>query len=109
MSYYTEVDTKPSYVGGLQEMSKIVSRNIKYPKGCPRVVNPKIVVECIISAEGKVVAKRILENFSGDTACSAWGDALEVVDHLTNWIPAQCQGKSVASIFVFPIQCESKE
>ena len=49
-------------------MSKIVSRNIKYPEGCPRVVNPKIVVECIISAEGKVVAKRILENFSGDTA-----------------------------------------
>jgi hypothetical protein len=108
ISYYSKVDKDPTYTDGLSEMSKIIGRNLKYPsKECTRYVDPPVIlVGCIISAEGKLVGKKIIKGFPDDKECNANKNALDVVDHLTHWTPGQCEGKNVSALFIFPIRHE---
>jgi len=110
MSYYSKADIDPIYVGGLKEMSKVLLKNHKYPtQDCSKIMDSKIVVGCIISADGKLIGKMLIKGLPENKGCDANKNALETVSHLTDWIPGRCDGRNVTALFIVPIQYEWKE
>jgi hypothetical protein len=90
----------PRVQGGMEEVSKEISKRIKYPHIDRYPMDTKVIVAFIITEDGRVTGKRVIKDFSG------FGEQLlDILDDF-KWDPGTCNGKSVSTLQVFPMIIE---
>lgn len=93
------------YKGGMQALLKFMNDNIKYPKDVQLEKTERVIVRFEICPDGSVRNARIMKG-SSSPECDA--EALRIVNLSSgNWIPAENDGKPVASKFTIPISFKS--
>ena len=123
-------DHTPEYPGGVQELIKFLSNNIKYPVEAEHYgVEGRVLVNFYVETDGTVserkVVKAELKNRLSDKKFSKYSDidkyamreqgegelkdeALRVVGKMPNWKPAMRRGKLVRVKYTLPITFKVK-
>ena len=92
-------ETMPEYIGGNGEMIKFIAKNINYSecakasKECAKglVGYHKIYVNFIVTSIGTIKDAKVLKGIKDCPEADT--EALRVVNLMTNWKPASCNGK----------------
>lgn len=95
-------DQQAEFQGGMRELSKFLTKNLKYPEKAAKAGVPgKIYVEFIVERDG------ILSNFNVTKSIGMGLDeeVIRVLKLSPKWIPAKQKDKNVRSIFRLPIPC----
>lgn len=96
--YYCAVpEVEPSYRGGPDSLKADIERYLKYPCAEELGISGKVVLELIISSNGKVLQKLVLRGLKASSGCNFDKAALAVVEHLDKWIPAKCHSRFVTA------------
>lgn len=98
---YLHPDEYAQFPGGMSELVKYLSENIRFPS-CGTGVNGKCYVELIIQANGTISDVIITRKVPDCPDCDK--EAKRVVKNMPDWIPAKKNGVAVASKFVLPIR-----
>ncbi|MEI7980830.1 MAG: M56 family metallopeptidase [Bacteroidota bacterium] len=94
-------DVMPKYPGGDDARMKFMLENIKYPEKAKRdTIQGKVFIQFVVEPDGTLTNFKIMRGIGG--GCDE--EALRVVKLMPKWIPAQKNGKSVKTEFVFPIK-----
>lgn len=96
-----EPDVAAEYPGGMEEMSKFIGANLKYPESAYKAkLSGLVVVGFTIDTDGTVKDASVKKGFHAD--CDA--EALRVVKSMPKWKPASKGGKTVATEMNLPIK-----
>lgn len=83
-----------SYPGGENAMYKFIAMNVMYPPSAmENGVEGNVVVEFTVAVDGTISKTKIVKMIDPDLEAAA----IEVVKKMPKWIPAQLDGKPVAS------------
>ena len=97
---YSVVDQAAEYVGGSSELSRFLSRNIKYPNEASRAnVSGKILVGFVVNKNGSI-SDVAIQNKLGYGLDE---EAVRVVKAMPNWQAGKKGGKNINSKFTLPI------
>ena len=97
---YETVEEKPEYPGGMGELSKFLSKNLRYPVICQENnIQGKVIVQFIVNKEGSI------EEVSVATGVDANLDteALRVVKMMPKWKPGKQEGREVNVKCTIPV------
>lgn len=97
-------DTKPSFPGGLSELNKFVSANIKFPetyKTDSLFKSCKVYVKFVVNENGDVSNPEIIRGCFKFDECDK--EALRVVGIMPKWSPAIKDGKPIKHIYSLPV------
>ena len=123
-------DCAPSYPGGVPELMKFLSYNIKYPVEAEHYgVEGRVMVSFYVELDGRVsdvkVARTELKNRLADKKFKKYSDneknamrekgekqlkdeAMRVVGKMTNWVPGKRRGKPVRVKYTLPVSFRLK-
>ena len=94
------VEEQPMFPGGMQEMTKFLQQNIKYPKEAQEQGKQgRVIVQFVVNKDGSIVNDSIVR--SVDPLLDA--EALRVVRSMPNWTPGKQKGKPVRVRFTLPV------
>ena len=97
---YWEVNEKPEFPGGEQELIKFISKNFKYPDiALESVIAGRVFVSFIIDKNGKVKDVNIIRKLDPEID----KEAIRVVGNLPDWKPASINGEIVKVKYIIPI------
>ena len=97
---YEAVEEKPEYPGGMGELSKLLSSNLKYPlKSQENGVQGEVLVQFVIDKEGNV--KEVTVSKGVDPYLDA--EALRVIKMMPKWKPGKHEGKEVNVKCTIPV------
>lgn len=99
---YVLVDKMPTFQGGLDSLKSKINKYLKWPERCS--VEGAVYVSFTIETNGQITNKRIKNGISSQKFCDANGEALKVMDYLTEWTVGECDGKKVAVEMAIPIR-----
>jgi TonB family protein len=89
---YNVLDKAPEFLGGLDSRYSFIGKNLKYPESAIRdEIEGKVIVLFIIDITGKVTSPEIIQGIREDLDKSA----LELVNKIPNWRPAEINGEKV--------------
>ncbi|MFC6996883.1 energy transducer TonB [Rufibacter roseus] len=97
---YTQVDSMPSFPGGLSEMFKFISKNIRYPSNTRGCYEGFVVTSFVVEPDGKLTNAKILKSLFEPANL----EVLRVLSLMPLWIPGKCQGKAVPTMYVIPVR-----
>ncbi|HMQ49064.1 MAG TPA: TonB family protein [Saprospiraceae bacterium] len=95
------VDAQEANNCSKQKLMEHIIKYLKYPEAAKKAgIEGKVLVELIISAAGKVTDIKVVQGlgYGCDEA------AVAVLEQMPDWIPAQKDGKAVASKMTLPFQ-----
>ncbi|MFD1002167.1 energy transducer TonB [Ohtaekwangia kribbensis] len=92
----------PEYKGGLGELAKFISKNIKYPEQSE--FQGSVFTVFVVDTLGHVRNGCILKRFKKDTLTPIELEALRLIKLLPDWTPGKHQGEKVPVRFVLPIK-----
>jgi hypothetical protein len=92
----------PTYNGGYQNLSRTIKLHLKYP-GRRCCFSGDVYVSFVVEEDGRISNKKIMKGISNSEDCNADCEALRVLDYLTEWKPAEHEGKKVAIKMILPI------
>jgi periplasmic protein TonB len=95
-------DKMPTFRDGLDSLKSKINKHIKWPGQC--CVEGTVYVSFILEPNGQMTNKRIKRGISNQEHCNADGQALRVLDYLTEWTVGECDGKKVAVEVTVPIK-----
>lgn len=92
-------EVMPEFEGGIGEMMKFISSNLKYPiqEGCG--IQGRVTVRFVVTRTGKIEQVKILR--SVDPSCDK--EAIRVIKSMPEWIPGKQDGKEVNVYYTLPI------
>jgi len=99
---YIMADKMPSFQGGLDSLKSKINKHLKWPGQC--CIEGTVYVSFIVETDGKITNKRIKRGISSQEHCNADGQALKVVDYLTEWTVGECSGEKVPVEVTVPIK-----
>jgi hypothetical protein len=99
---YWVADKMPTVQGGLQTLSREISKRIKYQQVDKYPIETKVIVAFIVTEGGQLIGKRVVKNIVGTNL----GDQLLGILDDFKWEPGECKGKAVSTLFVFPMIVE---
>lgn len=90
----------PMFPGGLGELLKYITSNIKYPAEARRKgLHGRVFVAFVIETDGSITNARILQG-----VCESIDqEALRLVNSMPNWIPGLYRGQTVRVEYVLPL------
>jgi TonB family protein len=98
---YLLIEKVPEYQGGLENMYRTISSNMKYPVTARRLgTEGTVFIGFVVDEQGKSMAHEVLKGISRD--CDK--EALRVSKLLNSWNPGVHRGKPVKVKFVLPIK-----
>lgn len=100
--YKSEVD--PSYNGGMDELSKYLRKNLKYPEGVTD--EGTVFVDFIIDAKGRVRDVLATDAVGENVDFRFKEEAVRVVSAMPGWNAGRQNGKAVDVAFSVPITFE---
>ena len=97
---YEEVEEKPEYPGGMGELSKLLSSNLKYPLiPFENGIQGEVLVQFIVNKEGNVEEVAVFKGV--DPYLDA--EALRVIKMMPKWKPGKHEGKEVNVKCTIPV------
>ena len=97
---YEAVEEKPEYPGGMGELSKLLSSNLKYPlKSQENGVQGEVLVQFVVDKEGNVEEVTVFKGV--DPHLDA--EALRVIKMMPKWKPGEHEGKEVNVKCTIPV------
>ena len=97
---YEAVEEKPEYPGGMGELSKLLSSNLKYPlKSQENGVQGEVLVQFVVDKEGNVEEVTVFKGV--DPHLDA--EALRVIKMMPKWKPGKHEGKEVNVKCTIPV------
>lgn len=97
---YTMVEQMPQYPGGVQELMKYISKNLRYPAiAQENGIQGRVILRFVVSASGKVEDVQVLRSL--DPNCDK--EAVRVVQSMPQWIPGKQNGRNVPVYYTLPV------
>lgn len=97
------VDNKPAFQGGVNELNKFIAANYKMPDVAS--YNGKVIITFVIETDG-VLTDFIVTN---DIGYGTGNEAIRVFRKSPKWAPGILDGKPVRVLVSFPITLKSDE
>ena len=95
------VENMPEFPGGMAELMKFISKNIKYPEQAMRdSIQGRVIVQFTIKKTGEVSNPTIMRSVSPELDA----EAIRVVNAMPTWKPGTQRGQAVNVKFTLPIQ-----
>ena len=90
----------PEYPGGMGELMKFLSRNIKYPKEAQdKGIQGRVVLQFVVNKDGSICDSKVVK--AVDPQLDA--EALRVINAMPNWTPGKQKGEPVRTRFTLPV------
>ena len=90
----------PEYPGGMKELMKYLSMNIRYPKEAQdKGIQGRVVVQFVVNKDGSICDAKVVKPV--DPQLDA--EALRVVNAMPNWTPGKDKGEPVRTRFTLPV------
>lgn len=97
---YEVVEKMPAFPGGMAELMKYLSSNIKYPVEAHKAgIQGRVVVSFVVNKDGTVKDAKIVR--SVDKSIDA--EALRVISAMPKWQPGYQDGKAVSVRYTVPV------
>lgn len=97
---YDVVEKMPEFPGGIAELMKYLSSNIKYPVEAHKAgIQGRVVVSFVVNKDGTVKDAKIVRNV--DKSIDA--EALRVISAMPKWQPGYQDGKAVSVRYTVPV------
>lgn len=97
---YEVVEKMPEFPGGIAELMKYLSSNIKYPVEAHKAgIQGRVVVSFVVNKDGTVKDAKIVR--SVDKSIDA--EALRVISAMPKWLPGYQDGKAVKVRYTVPV------
>ena len=98
---FTVVEVMPEYPGGVNEMMKFLSENIKYPMSAKENgISGKVLVTFVVEKNGLITNIKILRGIGG--GCDE--EAIRVLKLMPKWKPGTQRGQAVRVQYNVPIK-----
>lgn len=95
------VEQMPAYEGGLQAMSKFISKNVKYPASARRMgIEGSVFVSFVVNSMGQIIDVKAIRGISAD--CDK--EAERVIAMMPGWKAGVQNGIPVSVRMVLPIK-----
>lgn len=97
---FNKVDQTPSFPGGIQEFSKFLQENLKYPSEAKKAgIEGRVFVGFIVEKDGSLSNVEVKRGIGA--GCDE--EAIRVMKLSPNWIPGKQNGKEVRVSYIIPI------
>ncbi|HEV7349339.1 TonB family protein [Telluribacter sp.] len=97
---FTVVEQQPEFPGGIAEMYKFLSKNIKYPSAASRAnVTGKVFLTFVVNTDGSIQDVAVLKGLGFGTD----EEAMRVVKTMPKWKPGKQSGRPVRVKYNLPI------
>ena len=97
---YTIVDEDPSFPGGMAEMMRFLSNNIKYPViAQENGIHGRVTCSFIVETNGEITNIQILKSVDP----SLDKESIRVISTMPRWNPGKNKGVAVPVLFVLPV------
>lgn len=97
---YDVVETMPDYPGGIGEMMKYISTNVKYPKEmAEQKIEGRVIISFVVKNNGEIADAKVTRSVHPQLDA----EALRVINSMPNWTPGMQGGKPVNVKFVLPV------
>ena len=97
---FMRVEVMPEFVGGVSELYKWLSNNLRYPSAAVNAsVEGRVFVKFIVEKDGKISKPEVLKGIG--FGCDE--EALKSLRKMPNWNPGMQNGKPVRVYFTLPI------
>jgi periplasmic protein TonB len=91
----------PEFPGGVKALQEYIYKNINQPRGA----DGNVFVSFVVMEDGTLSDIKVVKGLND--ACDK--SAMEVVSKMPRWIPANADGKKVATRMVLPIKFGSRK
>lgn len=97
---FTVVEEMPSFPGGLQELMKFISKEVKYPaEAQEKGIQGRVILSMVIDKEGNVNDIKVLRGV--DPLLD--NEAIRVIKSMPKWTPGKQKGKAVNVKYTIPV------
>lgn len=95
------VEDMPSYPGGMEEMTKYLQKNLKYPEVYQKNgITGTVIVNFVIETDGSVSNVKVLRGIGTEMD----EEAKRVVEAMPKWTPGKQRGEAVRVSYNLPIR-----
>lgn len=98
-----DVDLNPGYSDGMDAFYKFIQQNFKSPE--EEGISGKIISTFIVEIDGSISDIKIIQ----DVGFGSGNEIIRVLKKAGKWNAAQKNGKSVRSLFEFPVSVQSTD
>jgi TonB family protein len=102
------VEHMPEFPGGMEEMMKYLSTNIRYPEAAHKAGKQgRVLVNFVVEADGTISNANVLRSVSEELDA----EAIRVIQNMPKWKPGMQNGQAVRVKYTIPIsfRLNSKE
>jgi TonB family protein len=86
------VEQQPEFVGGMGELNRYLSKNIKYPQAAQRAnVSGKLMISFVVRQDGRITDVELIKG----TGLSWDEEVVRVIKAMPRWKPGKNRGKAV--------------
>ena len=90
----------PQYPGGIQEMMKFLSENVKYPQAASKAgIQGRVIITFIVEKDGSISSAKVVKSVTEELDA----EALRVVNAMPKWTPGKQKGQPVRVKYTIPI------
>lgn len=99
------VENQPEYPGGMGELVKFLSRNVKYPVAAQQArVQGRVIVEFLVGTDGSISDIKVKHSVCPELDA----EAMRVIGLMPKWRPGEQRGKAVSVRYEMPIEFRLK-
>ena len=99
------VEEMPEYPGGMSELMKYFSTNMRYPKEAQsKGIQGRVIVQFVVEKDGSITDAKVMKPV--DPQLDA--EALRVVNAMPKWTPGKQKGKAVRVRYTLPVMFHLK-
>jgi hypothetical protein len=103
---YKTVDSSPQPEGGMETITKLLSKNFKYPPG-DTYYSGRVIVAFVVEIDGKIDGERTIYDPSGNEHLFS-KQLLNIVNGV-KWKAGLCNGEAVPCLYTFPLNVDIQE
>ncbi len=102
----SNVEVKPDFPGGMENLYKFLSKNIVYTDEMKEAeIVGKVFASFIVEKDGSITEVKVLR----EMGLGSGKEALRVLKMMPRWIPAQLNGKNVRCSYTIPISINASK
>jgi TonB family protein len=102
---FVVVESQPEYPGGMGELVKFLSRNVKYPVAAQQArVQGRVIVEFLVGTDGNISDIKVKHSVCPELDA----EAMRVIGLMPKWRPGEQRGKAVSVRYEMPIEFRLK-
>ena len=102
---FVVVESQPEYPGGMGELMRFLSKNVRYPAAAQQArVQGKVIVEFLVGTDGSISDIKVKHSVCPELDA----EAMRVIGLMPKWRPGEQRGKAVSVRYEMPIEFRLK-